>query len=343
MLDVWKKVNTDFYYKENVDQTELLYGAIKGMVDKLGDQYTIFEEPSDALGLQQYLQGEFEGIGTVIDIVDNNIVIMKTLPGSPAEKANLQTGDIIKKINDQSVDSLTINDAVDLIKGAAGTTVHLSILRNGLTLEVDLTRAKITMSSVSGKMIDGLAYIAVTEFTDSSPADFTSTLDELNKQSPRGYIIDLRDNPGGYLDSAIQMLGHFIESDKKVLTTRKENGAFVDYHTDGPAELKGKPLVVLVNGDTASAAEIMAGALQDLKIGRLVGVTTFGKGSVQEITSYSDNSLLKISVAHWLTPNGRDINGVGLTPDVDVELDQTQLLKGTDTQLQKALQVLSAM
>lgn len=343
LLDVWKRANLDFYYKNNVNQDELVYGAVKGLVDKLGDQYTVFEEPSEALGLQQYLQGEFEGIGTVIDIIDNKIVIMKTLPGSPAEKANLQTGDVIQKIDYKSVDNISVNEVLNLIRGDAGTVVHLTILRNTQTLEIDLTRALITIASVSGKMVGGVAEISVTEFTQDSATEFTNTLNELNKQSPKGYVLDLRGNPGGYLDSSVQMLGHFIEKDKTVVSTKTAAGTTSNFASAGPAELKGKPLVVLVDDGTASAAEIMAGAIQDYKIGKLVGSKTYGKGSVQEITDYSDDSLLKITVAHWLTPNGRDVNGVGIIPDIDVALDQALLLKGTDNQLQKALDTVNAM
>jgi len=342
LLDVWKRINTDFYYKSNINQDELVYGAIQGMVDKLGDQYTVFDEPSNALGLQQYLQGELEGIGTVINIVDNKLVIMQTLPDSPAAKANLQTGDVILKINDQEVKNLTITEVMNLIRGNAGTTVKLTIQRNTQTLDITLTRAKITFKSATGKMINGIGVITVTEFVQNTSSDFTSVIDVLGKQSPKGYILDLRGNPGGYLDSAIQMLGHYVAKDKTVVSTKSSNGTVTDYHTDGSAELAGKPLIVLVDDGTASAAEIMAGALQDFKLGKLMGIKTFGKGSVQEITNYSDDSLLKMSIAHWLTPNGRDINGVGLTPDVVVDLDQAALLKGTDNQLQKALDMLNS-
>lgn len=342
LMDVWKKANTEFYGKANINQDELVYGAIEGLVNKLGDQYTIFEEPSDALGLQKYLQGEFEGIGTVIDLIDNKMIILKTIPGSPAEKANLQTGDVIQKINGQDLSTMKISEVLDLIRGPAGTTVNLLIVRNTQNIEVSLIRAKIVFSSISGKMINGIAYISITEFTETSPADFTTTLNNLNKQSPKGYVLDLRNNPGGYLDSAIQMLGHFVENGITVVSTRAADGTTREFQTGGTAEMKGKPLVILADEGSASAAEIMAGALQDLKLGKLVGTKTYGKGSVQEITSYTDDSLLKISIAHWLTPKGRDINGVGLTPDVQVDLDQKLLLTGTDNQLQKALEIVSA-
>lgn len=342
LLDVWKKVNTEFYGSSGVNQDELVYGAITGLVDRLGDQYTVFEEPSDALGLQEYLEGEFEGIGTVIDVIDDKVVILKVFPDSPAEKANLQTGDVIEKINNQSLAEMTINEALDLIRGDAGTSVHLTIKRNTQTLEIDLVRAKITIASATGKMMGTIAYVSLSEFTLNSPAEFTNVLNELNQQSPKGYVLDLRGNPGGYLDSAIQMLGHFIESDKTVVSTKTADGAVRTFHTGGNGELKGKPLIVIVNEGTASAGEIMAAAIQDYAIGKLLGVTTYGKGSVQEITTYSDDSLLKISIAHWLTPHGRDINGIGLTPDYTVELNESELLKGNDTQLHRAVELLNA-
>ncbi len=343
LLDVWDRANSEYYGKSKINQDELIYGAIKGLVDKLGDQYTVFEEPSDALGLQQYLAGQFEGVGIFLNFTNNQLVILKTVPGSPADKAGLQTGDVIQKINDQSVANLTINQAMDLIKGATGTTVTLSIERNNQTFNDTLTRTEITISSISGKMMNNLAYVSVSEFTQTTPDDFTKTLSDLSKQSPKGYILDLRSNPGGYLDSALAMLGHFVPKGTTVVSTKSSDGTTNAFQATGDDELKGKPLVVLVDQDTASAAEIMAGALQDLKLAKLVGVKTYGKGSVQEITNYTDNSLLKITIAHWLTPNGRDINGAGLTPDVNIELDQTQLLKGTDNQLNKAVDTLNSI
>jgi len=343
LLNVWKRANTDFYYQKDVNQDELVYGAVQGMVGKLKDPYTIFEEPSDAADLQQYLQGQFEGIGTVMNLVNGKIVVVKTLAGSPAEKAGIKIGDVIEKINGQDISKLTEAQVLDEIRGNAGTTVHLTLLRNNSEIDVDVTRAKITISSVNGTVINGIADISIDEFTENSANDFTGTLENVNKQSPKGYIIDLRGNPGGYLESAVQMLGHFIETGKTVVSTKDNQGNVHAIQTTGAAELKGKPIVILVDGETASAAEIMAGALQDYKIGKLVGVKTFGKGSVQEISNYSDDSLLKITVAHWLTPNGRDINGVGLTPDINAELDQTQLLQGKDSQLQKAIDTINSM
>jgi len=342
LLNVWKRANSDFYYQDNVNQDELVYGAVQGMVDKLNDQYTVFEEPTDAANLQQYLEGQFEGIGTVMDVVNDKFVIVKTLPGSPAEKAGLKTGDVVDKINNLSIEKLTEDQVLDQIRGDAGTSIHLSILRDGKSMEFDITRAQIVVSAVNGEMMNGIAEISVSEFTQTSADDFTAMLNQLNKQSPKGYIIDLRGNPGGYLDSAVGMLAHFVPTGTRVVSTRDNKGRTLEITSPGTGELKGKPLVVLVDANSASAAEIMAGAIQDLKVGKLVGVKTFGKGSVQEISNYSDNSLLKITIAHWLTPNGTDINGKGLTPDVDVELDKDQLLKGVDTQLQKGIDTINA-
>jgi carboxyl-terminal processing protease len=341
LLDVWQKLNTEYYNKAKVNQDDLIYGAIDGMVSKLGDQFTVFEDPTDAAALQQYLQGEFDGVGIYLEISNGKIIIHKTVPGSPAEKANLQPGDVSTKINDQTVDSMTVDKATDLIKGASGTTVNLTILRGTQTITVTLTRTKITFSSVDGNMMGADAYISIGEFTQSTSDDFTTTLNTLNKQSPKAYIIDLRGNPGGYLDSAVAILGHFVAKGTTVVSTKTPDGTISPDPSDGPGELKGKPVVVLIDADSASAAEIMAGALQDLKIAKLVGDKSYGKGSVQEISDYSDNSLLKITIAHWLTPNGHDINGIGLTPDVAIPLDTDQFAKGTDTQLNKAVDVLN--
>lgn len=343
LLDVWGKVLTDFYNRPSINKDELVYGAIKGMVNTLGDQYTIFEEPSEALGLTQYLQGEFEGIGAIIDLVDKKLVIMKTLPDSPAEKANLKTGDVIQEIDNKPIDNLTINQILDMIHGTSGTTIHLTILRGNQTLELDLVRAKITISSVTGKIVSGnIGYIIISEFTSASDTEFDTVLKLLQTQSPKGYIIDLRDNPGGYLDAAVNILGHFVTEGKVVVSTKSADNVTDDYKSAGSGELSKLPAVVLINNNTASAAEILAGAIQDYKIGQLVGTKSFGKGSVQEIRNYPDNSLLKISIAHWLTPLNRDINEVGLTPDVTADLQQQDLFNGKDTQLDKAISIISS-
>lgn len=338
LLDIWKKANTDFYYKNNVNQDDMIYGAIEGLVDKLDDKFTTFQEPLKAQELSNFLQGEFEGIGTSLDVVDNKIVILTPFAGSPAEKAGLKSGDIILKINNQAIDKLTLENVLSLIKGPTGTNVHLTISRNGQTFDFDIVRAKITVSSVSSKMINNVAYIKIQQFLNLTPQEFTNAITTLLKNSPKGFIIDLRGNPGGYLDAAIDIAGHFIGQGKVVSFTKTAQGTKTPYNSSGKAELGQYPVVVLMNQGTASAAEILAGALQDDKIATLIGTKSYGKGSVQEIFSYNDNSTLKISIAHWLTPLGRDIHGIGLIPDIAVnDITQTATQQNQDPQLDRAI------
>lgn len=338
LLDIWKKANTDFYYKNNVNQDDMVYGAIEGLVDKLGDKFTTFQEPLKAQELANFLQGEFEGIGTSLDIINNKIVILTPIVGSPAEKAGLKSGDIILKINNQAVDNLTLENVLALIKGPAGTSVHLTVSRNGQTFDFDIVRAKITLTSVSSKMINNVAYIRIQQFLNSTPQEFTDAVNTLLQSSPKGFVLDLRGNPGGYLDAAIDVAGHFIAQEKVVTETKTAEGVKTPFNSVGKAELGQKPIVVLMNEGTASAAEILAGALQDDKIATLVGTKSYGKGSVQEIFSYDDNSTLKISIAHWLTPLERDINGIGLIPDIAVDdNNQAAVQQNLDPQLDRAV------
>jgi carboxyl-terminal processing protease len=342
LLDVWKKANTDFYYKADVNQNDLVYGAIEGLIEKLGDQYTAFQEPIQASQLADYLQGEFYGIGIQIDLIDNQVVIVKTISGSPAEKAGLKAGDIIKTIDSKDVNELTLEDLLKLLKGTEGTKVHLGILRQGKTYEFDVVRAKITINSVQYQVLnENIAYVAINQFTSSTTTEFTKALNVLIPMNPKGFIIDLRGNPGGYLDSAHQILGYFVAKGQKTVSTKRADGAESIFFSTGPAQLAQYPVYVLINAGTASASEIMAAAIQDYKVGKLLGEKSFGKGSVQQLYSYPDSSLLKITIAHWLTPLGRDISGVSLTPDIEVVRTKQDILNGKDPQLERALAEIS--
>ena len=341
-VNVWNKINTQYLEKNTLDKDKLIYGAIDGMVNSLKDPYSVFDPPAEATQLQQNLEGSYEGIGTVIDQYDGNFIIVSVIKDSPAEKAGVLAGDIIKEVDGKTVTDLTGEELINLIKGPAGSTVNLKINRDGITKSFSITRQQVTLNSVDQLQASpvtvpaNIGYVSIAQFTNSTDSEFDDIISETMQKNPKGLILDLRDNPGGYLDTAYSVLGHFIANDQVImyLKVADEN---ITQKSQGQGEVKAIPIYVLVNKNTASAAEVVAAALQDYKMGKLIGETTYGKGTVQEVTTYEDNSLLKLSVAKWLSPLKRDINKIGLTPDIQVVATKDDLIGKTDTQLQRAI------
>lgn len=341
-VNVWNKINTQYLEKNTLDKDKLIYGAIDGMVNSLKDPYSVFDPPAEATQLQQNLEGSYEGIGTVIDQYDGNFIIVSVIKGSPAEKSGILAGDIIKEVDGKTVTDLTGEELINLIKGPAGSTVNLKINRDGVTKSFSITRQQVTLNSVDQLQASpvtvpsNIGYVSIAQFTNSTDSEFDDIIAETLQKNPKGLILDLRDNPGGYLDTAYSVLGHFIANDQVImyLKVADEN---ITQKSQGQGEVKAIPIYILVNKNTASAAEVVAAALQDYKIGKLIGETTYGKGTVQEVTTYEDNSLLKLSVAKWLSPLKRDINKIGLTPDIQVVATKDDLVGKTDTQLQRAI------
>lgn len=344
-LDIWERINEVYVDKDNLDQDDLILSAISGMVDSLGDPYSVFEKPADSKQIQDALSGNFEGIGVVMDVIDGNITVVSLLSGSPAEKAGIVGGDIIKSVNGKFVKNMEVDEAIDLIKGPAGTKVKIGVLRDGKQFNYTITREKLTLDSVSSsgyvssvKIPSDIGYISIYQFIDTTGVEFDDVYSKVMAKNPKGLILDLRNNPGGYLTTAYDVLGYFVEKgqDMLILKSGSETVAQVSY---GSADfLKAKiPLIVLVNDGTASAAEVIAGAIKDYKIGKLLGEKTYGKGTVQEVTVYSDESFFKLSIAHWVTPLGNDINKVGFTPDIIVESTANDKSGKTDTQLERAI------
>ena len=348
MLDVWNKINTESLNKDKINRDDLLYGAIDGMVKTVNDPYTIFEKPANAQTIKDDLQGTIEGIGTMLDTFEDSIIITNIFKDSPAEKAGLKIGDIITSVDGKTIIGMPIEDVLTKIKGPAGTSVKLTVNRNGSILTFTITRAKLNLDTVipipgyTNKLPDDIGYISIYQFTDSTAAEFDKIFAETMAKKPKGLILDLRDNPGGYLDSAYNILGHFIKTGKTIINL-KINGKNQTKASDGKGEFQDAkiPLIVLVNEGTASAAEVVAGALQDYKVGKLLGETTYGKGTVQEATTYTDGSFFKLTIAHWMTPLQRNIDQVGLTPDITVKTSKSDFLGQTDSQLDQALKELS--
>ena len=330
------------YIKQPIDEQALFYGALAGLVHSLDDPYSTFFTPEGAKAFQNDLDLSIEGIGAEIGFKEKQLAIIAPLPNSPAEKAGLKPGDYILAVDNVDVTSLTIDEAVKLIRGKAGTKVVMSLRRGKEGKTITVTREKITVSSVVHKRFDGdISYIQLVSFNEDTVPKFDAVVRELLLKSPKGIILDVRNNPGGLLDSAIQLSAEFIGKEVVVRERDAQGKERVD-KGDRNASLPRIPVVVLVNGGSASASEILAGALQDTKRAQVVGSKTFGKGSVQTLNDLPDGSQLKLTVAKWFTPKGRSIDGEGIVPDI-VGADPTESGEAQDTQLQKALEILRAL
>lgn len=334
------------YVQQPVDNEVLMRGAIRGMLDSLGDPHTSYLDPEEYTTLNTSLQGDetYEGIGAWVDTSGDYLMIISPMPGSPAEKADLNTGDKIIAIDGKDMTGVDGEVVRKQVLGPAGSTVKLTIAREGVEpFDVEVVRDKINVPSIESRMLeDNIGYVRLFIFSDTVGDDLHATLKEMLANNPDGIILDLRNNGGGYLDSAVDVLSEFVDQGVVMYEeygdgTRKP----LEAHKGGLA--KEIPLVVLVNEGSASASEIVAGAIQDLQRGKLVGVTSYGKGSVQMPTTLkNDEGAVRITIARWLTPNGRTINGVGLTPDYEVPLTEEDGAADRDPQLDKAIEVLKS-
>jgi carboxyl-terminal processing protease len=345
--EAWNLVH-DNYVDQPVNDVELMRGAINGMMNALGDQHSSYMNPKDYADANSSLEGEYEGIGAYVDTTTEYLTITSPIPGSPAERAGLLSGDQVVAIDGEDMTGINAEVARTKVLGPANTVVHLTIMREGAEdlLEFDVKREKISIKSATGKMLDnGIAYIQVTTFGDKTTPELLEALNELMPQNPKGIILDLRNNGGGYLTTSVEVTSQFI-SDGVVLYEQYGDGNRTTYDVQpgGLATDTNIPMVVLINEGSASASEIVAGALQDSGRAKLVGVTSFGKGSVQNwIPLSGDNGAVRITVAKWLTPNENTIHEIGLTPDVVVERTEEDYKANLDPQLDKAQEVLLEM
>ncbi len=342
--EAWTLVHEN-YVDQPVDDVALMRGAISGMMDALGDEHSSYMDPKDFEQANAGLEGEYEGIGAYVDTTTEYLTITSPMPDSPAERAGLKPGDQVVGIDGEDMTGIP-GEAVRMkIVGPAGTIVRLTVLREGESdlLEFDVTREKIKLASASGKMLENqIAYIQVTTFGARTTPELLATLTEIMKQNPKGIILDLRNNGGGYLQTAVEVTSQFV-NEGVALYEQYGNGKRTTYDVipGGLATDESIPMIVLINEGSASASEIVAGALQDLGRAELVGVTSYGKGSVQNwIPLSGDSGAVRISVAKWLTPNERTIDKLGLTPDHVVELTDEDYLADRDPQLDKAVEVL---
>ena len=342
-MKVIENVIDTYFYKEDVDKDAMVDGIFKGMVESLGDPYSEYYSKEELESLYQDSFGVYYGVGAYVSL-DTTTGLAKfsgIIADSPAEEADLRAEDIIYKVDDVDVTGMTLQETVSLIKGDENTTVKLTLIRDGKEIEKEVTRRKVESPTVKFEMLDdGMAYIQITEFDTVTVDQFTEAMAMARGNDMKGLILDLRSNPGGNLSSVVSIAKQMLPKGL-IVYTEDRDGNREEYSCDGSKELD-VPMVVLVNGNSASASEILAGAIKDYGIGTLVGTTTFGKGIVQRPIELSDGSAVKLTISSYYTPNGINIHGIGIEPDVECEFDSERYYsdEAYDNQLEKAKEVL---
>ncbi|MFW5940198.1 MAG: S41 family peptidase [Chloroflexota bacterium] len=335
------------YYEQPVDPQTLTEGAIDGMLETLEDPHTRYLPPALEESARQSMEGELQGIGVLVEMVEGRITIVSPFEGSPAEEVGLLPGDVLLEANGEDLSELDLTEAAELIRGPAGTTVDLVVERNGEAFEVEVTRAVVEIPSVRGEMLEeNVIYLRINRFGNRTEEELQDTLEPLLAENPRGLVLDLRNNPGGGLSTAVDVADQFL-GEGVILRERFGSGQERVFESDDEGLAQDIPIVVLINEGSASASEVLAGAISDRERGVLVGTETFGKGTVQTWHALSNGGGVRITTARWLTPDGNWV-GVGtgeggLTPDIEVELpeespDPDQAPE--DTQLQAAIDYL---
>jgi carboxyl-terminal processing protease len=333
-------VRRDYYHKSSLNEQEMAYGAIDGLIDSLGDPHTAFITPTHAAILSTELEGSFEGIGATLESRDGRFVIVAPLQGSPAAQAGIQSGDLLITVDGQQVEHMDLLEVIMLIRGPKGSSVLLTVHREGVEapIDIEILRSTIDLPVVDGRMLeDSIAYIHPVQFSGRLMDEMIPLMENLLDQDPRGLILDLRGNPGGYLNVAIEVGSQFID-DGPILLERDKSGNLKKYKALSGGIATDISLVVLVDQGSASASEIVAGAVQDSHRGVLIGQRTFGKGSVQAVHELKDGSSLHLTTSHWLTPNGREIEGEGISPDISVEPQDEDGLETHDMAIRRALE-----
>ncbi|TSC60001.1 MAG: carboxyl-terminal processing protease [Candidatus Peregrinibacteria bacterium Greene0416_62] len=330
---VWQLINDEYLYQDKVSADEAAYGAIEGMVESLDDPYTTFFRPVKAQNFRNQIKGEVTGIGAQVEDKAGVLTIVTPLRGSPAEKAGLLPGDEILAADDVSLAGLSFLDAVEKVRGPKGSTVKLTIRRNGTELSVSVMRDIVTVPEIEVTMQEGVGIVRIMQFGQATDTKLRAEMEKLALSKPKGVILDLRNNPGGLEHAATMVVSNFLPKGSIVSIIKSRTSSEEHKTADHPTFDVTVPLVLLINGGSASASEIVAGALQDTKRAILVGEKTFGKGTVQAVLQFNDQSSLKLTIAEWLTPLGRKIDKVGIEPDIKVvystERDE-QMLKALD-------------
>jgi len=338
----------DDYYLNGIDNDKMKDGIYKGMVDSLGDPYTVYYNSEEYKQFTSSSSGTYSGIGVAVsqNVTTGAITIVKTFKKGSGEKEGMKPGDVIYKVEGKRIEGLELSKVVSMIKGEEGTFVKVTVLRDGKEIEFNLERKKLEVDTVNYRMEDRsgkkIGYISVSEFDEVTASQFKSAISELSKEGMEGLVIDLRDNPGGLLDVTCEMLDRMIKKGLLVYTVDKYGKRVDEDATD--SDSFDKPVAILVNGNSASASEVFSGAMKDYKAATLVGTKTFGKGIVQSIVPFGDGTAMKVTVSKYYTPNGVNIHGTGIEPDVVVELSKDATKNGKydrkyDNQLTKALDV----
>lgn len=342
--EVWDKIDSKFILKP-INYEKAFHGAIKGLVESLDDPYSVYMDPEETRQFTEQLNGEFGGIGAELTLEDGLPKIVSVIPGTPAQKSGIQVDDIIVRINEEEAFGLSLFESVSKIRGEKGTDVTLGVAREGsdAPLSITVTRDIINVPSVESEIKQdeegkNILYISINTFADKTFSELENAINANLDQNPEGVILDLRGNSGGLLDQSVLVAGEFMQKDQIVAIQEFSDGAQKEFKTGNGNRLKDLPLIVLVNKGSASASEILAGALRDNRGVKLYGAQTFGKGTVQEFIRLKGDSSLRISIAKWLTPNGTDINKEGLAVDVQVERSREDIEAEQDPQLDKALE-----
>jgi len=346
--ETWRVIERKFVDKASINVQDMVYGAISGMVNSLGDPYTVFMEPDDTKRFIEDVKGSFEGVGMEVGIRNNQLTVIAPLEGTPAQKAGLRAGDAIVKVDGELTSDMTVDEAVNRIRGARGTEVVLTIFRKDWEeeREVKIVRGVIEVPSLKWELLadDNIAYLHLYHFTEKAAYDFRKAAIEILESPANKVILDLRNNPGGYLEVAQDIAGWFLKSGEVVVIEDFGEGKEQKlYKAEGNGLLGSYSLVVIINEGSASGSEILAGALRDNLGVKLIGESSFGKGSVQELEKLKGGSSLKITIAKWLTPKGELITDKGLEPDVKVEITEEDVAAEKDPQLDKAIEIIKEL
>lgn len=336
---VWDELPKEYIDKSAVDPQKMLYGAISGMVSSVGDPYTSFLNPDQNQSLHDELGGSFEGVGIQLGYnKDKQLVVIAPLKNTPADRAGIQPKDIILKINGKDASELTLPAAVDAIRGPAGSKVTITIVRgdNASPKDITLIRERIKIKSVELTWKDKVAVIKILRFGEQTNAEWDKAVDEAVQKQAKAIVVDVRNNPGGFLNSAVYLGSEFLKG--TIVVQEDGNGVKKNFDATRVGRWLEGPVVFLANGGSASASEILAGAVQDRGRGKIVGEQSFGKGTVQEVVDLDGGAGLHVTVFKWLLPSGRWINEVGLSPNIKVEMTQADRDAGRDPQLDRALE-----
>jgi carboxyl-terminal processing protease len=347
--ETWNKVQEKYVDREKLDTNKMFYGAIKGMVASMEDPYTFFLTPDENKKSKDDLGGKFEGIGAQLGLKENKIIVVAPLKNSPAETAGIKAGDQIVEVDGKSTEGWTLTEAVNAIRGEGGTKVKLKIARGGASQEYTITRATIKVDSVELTYEQSprgdIAYLRLNQFGDTTNTEWADAVNEIAKRYAAGeikaMIVDVRGNPGGYLDSSVYIASEFLEKGSIIVTQESTVEGTTEYTVRREGKLKTIPLVVMIDEGSASASEIFAGAMRDYNRATIVGKKSFGKGSVQEALDLSGGAGLHVTVAKWILPKGEWINGKGIMPQIEVtnEIPEGNTLsRDTDAQLNRAIE-----